>query len=208
MSNQHINILNKATVLFYRYGIRSISMDDIAREAGVSKKTIYQYYEDKNALVQAIAAEFVLANREILFECAKKSDDAVEEVVLQVERSFATLADINFCFFHEIEKYFPEAWQIITRYKNQTLQPIIITNLNRGIAEGYYNETIDPIFIADIRVQQITTALDPKDFTQYKYSAYDMMIRFTLFYLQSITTAKGKQKINKYLINHNEQQSI
>ncbi|MDO9374618.1 MAG: hypothetical protein Q7T76_09375, partial [Ferruginibacter sp.] len=75
-----------------------------------------------------------------------------------------------------------------------------------GIFQELYRNELDPGFIADVRVQQISTALNPKNFTDRKIRGSDLMKQFSAFYLQSITTPKGKKLINKYLNVNNEQQ--
>jgi hypothetical protein len=82
--------------------------------------------------------------------------------------------------------------------------PSIIKNLQRGVAEGLYREDLDTQFAALIRLQQITTALNPKDFTQTTTDALKLMNSLTEFYLHGIVTTKGKRLINTYLKNNNE----
>jgi AcrR family transcriptional regulator len=200
------SVLLKAQALFYRYGIRSVSMDDVARLSAISKKTLYEHFHDKNELITAIVQEFIQSNKSVLFNCTRSSD-AVEEVLMQVEDSFTKLAEINYSFFYELEKFFPAGWQLLVKYRHRTLLPLIISNLKRGIEEGLFRENIALQFTADIRLQQITTAVNPGDFTEQKYSVHQLMTEFTIFYLHGITTIKGKQLINQYLKTHDEQQS-
>ena len=195
------NILSTARTLFYKYGLKSVSMDDVAKEAGVSKKTIYEYFEDKKALVKAIVAGFIKNNRETISECSKKSPNAVEEVLVQVKLLYATLSDINYNFFHELERMYPQAWQELTAYKKETFSMLIINNLERGIAEGFFRADLPLQFTADMRLHQISTAIDPVNFSEKKYDVHQLMMSFTDFYLHAITTKEGKELINKYQVS-------
>jgi AcrR family transcriptional regulator len=199
------HILEAAQALFYRYGIRSVTMDDVARHLSVSKKTLYEYFEDKADLLTSIVEVFIQTNKSVLFSCSKNSLDAVQEVLLQVENPFEKLSEINYSFFYELEKSFPACWELLVKYRQRTLHPIIITNLKRGIEEGLFRSDISLHFTADIRLQHITTAINPKEFTEQKYTVHQLMREFATFYLHAITTTKGKQLIIQYLNTYNEQ---
>jgi len=192
------NIVLKAQSLFYRYGIRNVSMDDLAKGLPVSKKTIYEHFPDKSSLIRAVVERFIENNKSILFHCSKASSNAVEEVLMQVEDSFTKLVEINYSFFYELERSFPDAWQLLVKYRDQTLLPLIISNLRRGIGEGMFRKDLTLQFTAEIRLLQMSTAINPGNFTEQKYSVHQLMREFTVFYLHGITTTKGKQLIDHY----------
>ncbi len=193
------NILLQAQKMFYQYGIRNVSMDDIARELSVSKKTIYCYFDDKYALITSIAEEFIALNKPILLNCNEQSSDAVEEVLVQVEKSFAQLTNINYTFFYELERSFPKAWQLLLSYRQNAVLPIIIANLKRGIDEGLFRNDLDIRFIADLRLHQIITALTPGAFSGRRRSVHALMKELAEFYLHGITTIKGKERIKQHI---------
>ena len=196
-------ILNKARDLFFSYGLKSVSMDDLAKEAGVSKKTVYQVVADKNELVMRVAQQLVQCHDEGLAQCRRQAANAVEEVVLQAKMPFTALAAINHSFFYDLEKFFPEAWQLLMRHRNDHLLPHIIANLGRGIAEGLYREDIDMELTPQIRLQQLQSALQPGSFTSLMSNLPELINRLTRFYLHSIANAKGRKLINTYFNNTN-----
>src|SRR4051812_4431565 len=84
--NTKDRIRQKAKELFMRYGIRSVSMDDIATQLGISKKTIYQYFTDKDELVDGVVDEDVQNMQMECIETGSEAKDAVDEIFLTVER--------------------------------------------------------------------------------------------------------------------------
>ncbi|ANE52694.1 TetR/AcrR family transcriptional regulator [Flavisolibacter tropicus] len=201
-------VLQKAKELFFTYGLKSISMDDLAKQAGVSKKTIYQAVADKQELVGKVVDDLIQCHQATLTTSCTSSANAIEEVINLSCVPFDTLAAININFFYELEKFFPVEWKKLIAHKQKTMQPTIIKNLERGMAEGLYREDLNSAFTAAIRLQQISTALNPSDFNEKKMDTRQLMNDLTLFYLHSITTTKGKRIFTKYLNLNNENKSI
>lgn len=197
-------LVSKAKSLFFSYGLKSISMDDLARESGTSKKTIYQIVSDKNELVDKVVSDLADCYTEAMIECSTVARNAVEEVLLKARAPFTTLAAINRNFFYELEKFFPAAWDKLVAYRQQVILPSIVNNLECGIGEGLYRPELDTRFVAHVRLQQINTALNPKDFSQHTADPQKLMNDLTVFFLHGIVTTKGKQLLNNYLTGYNE----
>jgi AcrR family transcriptional regulator len=197
-------LVTKAKNLFFSYGLKSISMDDLAREAGTSKKTIYQIVSDKNELVDKVVTDLVSCYGEAMAECRAVARNAVEEVILKTRAPFTTLAAINRNFFYELEKFFPAGWDKLVAYRQQVMLPSIVKNLQWGMEEGLYRPDLDAHFTAHVRLQQILTALNPKDFFQLTTDPQKLMNDLTEFFLHGIVTTKGKQLLNNYLKGYNE----
>ncbi|HEV7332755.1 MAG TPA: TetR/AcrR family transcriptional regulator [Flavisolibacter sp.] len=197
-------ILIKARELFFSYGLRSVSMDDLAKLAGISKKTIYQSFEDKSALVNRIVEDLIDCHYQLFQSCQTDAADAIDEVFRQSNAPFETWASVTPGFFYELEKFFPEAWRKLEEHRDKVMQPGIVKNLERGQAEGLYREEMNIAFIADLRIHQLINALQPTGFMNHKISVSQLMKELTIFYLHGITTEKGKKRLTKYLKNSNE----
>ena len=197
-------ILEKARELFFAYGVKSVSMDDLARVAGISKKTIYQSFSDKRELVGKLVNDLVSCHKQRCQEVTATAADAIDEVLKQTTGSFDTWTAVDPRFFFEIERSFPEAWQELEAHKKQAFLPAIKQNLQRGMAEGLYRDDLDVAFTAEIRLHQLAIALQPSAFTARQMSVGKLVWELTLFYLHSITTEKGKRTLNKYRKSRNE----
>ena len=199
-------ILTKARELFFTYGVKSVSMDDLARLAGISKKTIYQSFEDKAALVDRIVDDLIYCHHQLFAACQVKATDAIDEVFQQSSAPFETWASVTPGFFYELEKFFPQVWKKLEAHRDTVMQPGIVNNLRRGQAEGLYREEMNVTFIAELRIHQLHNALQPNGFTSNKLSVGQLMKELTIFYLHGITTEKGKKQLTNYLMNSNEKE--
>jgi hypothetical protein len=154
--------------------------------------------------VDKVVSDLVDCYAEAMTECNTMARNAVEEVVLKARAPFTTLAAINRNFFHELEKFFPAAWDKLVAYRQQVMLPAIIKNLEQGMAEGLYREDLDTHYTARVRLQQINTALNPNDFFHHTADAQKLMTDLTEFYLHGIVSAKGKRILNNYIKYNNE----
>ena len=200
-------IISKAKDLFFCFGLKSVSMDDVARQAGISKKTLYQSFEDKEELIHTIVVDLIESHRRLIAESRVKAADAVDEVLKQSAAPFETWAAVNPGFFHELEKFFPVSWNKLQDHKQKIFIPGIIRNLERGREEGNYRDDFPVAFVADFRFLQISSALQPRLITDQKMSVKQVKDELTRFYLHGITTGKGKKLLIKYLKKNNENQS-
>ena len=88
-------ILGKAEELFMQYGIRSVSMDDIANSLGMSKKTLYQYYADKDELVDSVVESHILMIQTDCVSSRKDANDAIHEIYITMERILDEVSNMN-----------------------------------------------------------------------------------------------------------------
>ena len=199
MKNKMIDeqIKEKSKRLFFSCGIRSISMDDVARECGISKKSIYQYFDDKNALLCAIVDEVVQSHKQLLKTCRLTSKDAIDEVIKQSGEPFEIWANIRPVFFYELEKSFPKAWHALNLYRSN-MRDGIIRNLEWGKQEALYRADVNSTFTAEVWLHQVINFLQRRFVTTQKWCVHQSVTEFTKLHLHSITSEKGKQKIQTY----------
>src|SRR5215467_3938112 len=114
-------ILQKATDLFMRYGIRSITMDEIAGQLGMSKKTIYQFFTDKDAMVEAVVNEEMKRNEDGCRVYSVEAENAVHEIFLAMDGLQEMLKTVNPQLMYELEKHHPAAYKRLKQYKYQFL---------------------------------------------------------------------------------------
>src|ERR1700712_3217290 len=144
-------ILQKATDLFLLYGIRSITMDEIALQLGISKKTIYQFYADKNELVSAVIIKILEHNRDCCHNYKKVAKNAIHEVFLAMEMVQEMFENMNPSMLYDLEKYHPVAFEKFVHYKKNFLHRTIKENLEWGIKEELYRNDINTGIVTLIR---------------------------------------------------------
>jgi AcrR family transcriptional regulator len=193
-----LRIKEKAHDLFMQYGLRSVSMDDIAGNMGISKKTIYQYYVDKDELVAAVIDEELHRSQTICVRDQKSSDNAVHEIFLAMEMVIELLSSMNPSLVYDMQKYHPAAFQKFKQHKNDFLYNVIKDNLERGIREGYYREDINLEIISRYRVESIMLPFNPEFQSGLKYSLVQIQEAFIIHFLFGVASPKGYKLITKY----------
>lgn len=187
--------------LFMRYGIRSVSMDDIALQLGMSKKTLYQYYADKDELVDAVLAMEVDRGQQDCANCATTSRDAVHEIFLTMEMILEQFRNMNPMVMHDMQKYHFSAFQKFMKYKNEFIYDVIRKNLERGIREELFRPEINVDVISKFRNESMMLAFNMDVFPPRKYNIVDVTREIIEHYLYGLSTLKG----HKLIIKYNEQ---
>ncbi len=196
-------IKEKARKLFFAYGLKSVSMDDIANQCGISKKTIYQFFEDKNDIVDAVVDDLIRSHDHLFKTAHSTAKDAIDEVLKQ-DAGFSSVCEgIRPSFLYELENSFPGSWDTLEQYKLK-IQKHIIDNIHRGKEEGLYRENINTKVNSDLRLHQEVNLLKPNFLTSLNLSVKRLADEFTGLYLHAICTEKGKKLLEKYL---NEEQN-
>ncbi len=195
-------IQQKARELFMRYGFRSVTMDEIAARLGVSKKTIYQFFEDKDEIVEAIM------NVEIAYmqtECKKQipeSENAIEELVKNMDSMEAVIDSMNPQILYDLEKFYPETFIKFRKHKESFLLDVIKKNLQRGIHEELYRSEINIDIIARFRLESSFLPFNQNVFPYGKYNVLEVSNEIYYQYVHGIATSKGKKLIEKYIQQH------
>jgi len=185
--------------LVMQYSIRSISMDDIAASMGMSKKTIYQYYKDKDELIEAVV-EGVLVNTELTCnEDRAKADNAVHEIFLAMDMIAQLFRTMNPSILFDIQKYHPNAFQKFLKHKNEYIYNMMRHNLERGIEETLYRPEINIDIMSRFRVDSMFIPFNPEFHRQLKYSLLEIEQQIITHFLFGLVTIKGYKMVMKYM---------
>jgi AcrR family transcriptional regulator len=196
-------ILEIATEQFARFGVRTFTMEDLARQAGISKKTIYQEFEDKKDLVKAVFAAILEEDQQKLSFILEQGDGVIEHLVKTSQMMRDRLTSINPLVILEVQKFYPEAWKLFESFQDQTIQKDLVNVLELGKQLGYFRPEIDSRILAKVRLTQITTAFDPKNFADPEYNLLEEQLVILDHFLHGIFTEKGRQAflVQKDLLN-------
>ena len=191
-------ILLKSHELFNRYGIRSVSMDDIAAQLGMSKKTLYQYYTDKDELVTAVFSVVMDNNR---IECTvnkEKAENAVHEVFMAFDMVQEMFANMNIAVLYDMEKYHPVCFKKYLEYKNGFMYQMIRSNIERGIKEEVYRDDIDVDIMTRYRIYSIMLSFNTQVFPNNRSNVVYIEQQLLEHFLNGLATSKGHKLIQKY----------
>jgi AcrR family transcriptional regulator len=191
-------ILKSSLALFFKYGIKHVTMDDIARELGMSKKTIYQFYKEKDDLVNQLC-EIELKEQECQFDDMNRdAKDPIHEIMLISDKMRQMMQGINPIFFLDLQKFYPTAFQKFQKFKENCAYRNILTNIKRGIEQGVYRSNLDPDFIARYRLAQIDMLMFGNYFSFEKTSFVKTHELVLDMFVYGICTVKGHKLINNY----------
>lgn len=186
-------IIETAKDQFMRFGVRSVTMDDIARMAGVSKKTIYQEFADKNQLVYETFESAIEQDKKMMDQIPKYQDGVIEHLLGLSAFIRKRFSDFNPMVLNEIQRYFPQCWQLFEEFKNKHIANEIIELLEKGKTEGVIRKELNSEIIAIMRIEQMMLTFDPLKFPTSKYNQLELQLQIFEHFLYGIFTDKGKE---------------
>lgn len=185
--------------LVMQYGIRSVSMDDIASNLGMSKKTIYQYFKDKDELVEAVVDGVIETNQCICNTDRQKADNAVHEIFLVMDMMVEMFKTMNPSILFDMQKYHPSAFRKFQIHRNEYLYNVCRQNIERGISEELYRPEINVEILARYRVETMLTAFNPEFQRSVKQSLLKIEEEIITHYLFGLVSIKGYKLTLKYI---------
>ncbi len=192
-------IAAKAGEMFMRYGVKSVSMDDLSRELSVSKKTIYSHFSDKNVLVEFIVAAhigMIQNNCECLFGTC---ENAIQELYQVINTAAQEMNTVHPSVIFDLQKFHPKAYAHIDTHEKEFVLPLIIRNIDRGRNEGLYRNDFDASVVGQIYVT-INDSIFKRNIMGAEHTSlvqiFNESLRFILF---GMATPKGKEYIRKHI---------
>jgi AcrR family transcriptional regulator len=192
-------ILEKVTDLFMRYGIRSITMDEIATQLGISKKTIYQFFTDKDAMVEAVVNTEMKRNEEDCRIFSTTAENAVHEIFLAMDSFDEMMKSMNPQLMYDLEKHHSTAFKRLKQYKYQFLFTMVKANLERGASEGLYRPRLNYELVTRHRIESAFMPFNQEAFPHHRFPMAQTCQELSILYLHSICNEKGKKLIDTYL---------
>ena len=198
-SEQQEKLLKRVEDLFLRYGVKSFTMDDVARELGISKKTLYQFVDSKDDLVNKVLDRHIAAEKA---ECVKlfgHSGNAIEEIFLMIENNVQQLQQMKTNIVYDLQKYHRQAWEKLQTFQREFLYDIVRNNLERGIREGLFRKDFDVDIATKMHIALSFQLFDEELFPQHAYPKETIFRAFLLHYLYGIVSEKGLQLLKAKL---------
>lgn len=191
-------ILKGATELFIRYGIRSVSMDNIANHLGVSKKTLYQFFKDKDEMVLSVTQAHIHRDMAELGKIADEAKNAIEEMVKLSACLRENFKDMNPSLLFDLQKYHHAAWDVWLKYKHDFIRNQIVRSIELGKKQGYFRMEVNTHVLATVRLETIQFAFDPVLFPKDKYELMEIQMQIFEHFIYGLFTDKGKKLYEKY----------
>ena len=204
MDEKQNEIIDKSAMIFLRHGIRSVTMDDLAKELGMSKKTIYNHFKDKDDLVKRIVTSLIERNKSACESGRVKAENAIEALMNISDYSTRLFTEIHSSVFFDLQKYYPEAWSIIKQHRLEFVTNQITQNVIRGQKEGLYISELDPKIMSGIHLALISVMTDG-DIFEVEVNEYGKLLeQIVLFQLRGIVNDKGRELMVENMKNKEE----
>ena len=189
------HIIQQSLSLFLKKGVKQVNMDEVATNLGISKKTLYVHFDNKQDLVH---------------HCFQKHNDLVSEMINNLAVQFENAIDescslvmkqTNPYLLGELKRYYSNTWALIEQLKQKVLFNILKNNLNNGIEQGFYRKDIDVDIIAKLMISRIHALVNDEIFPLTQYDFRKLLTEIRIYHLRGISTLKGinylEQKINE-----------
>jgi AcrR family transcriptional regulator len=191
-------ILTKSHELFMLYGIRSVSMDEIANHLGMSKKTIYQYFKDKDSLVEGVINIEIQIHHDEFSRYATISENAIHEIFLALDTAQEMFKHMNPSVMFDLQKYHSTAFEKFRTHKNTFFYAIIKANIERGKVEGLYRPELDVDILTRLRLANMFLMFDFEHFPSTKFTPIEIITETTDNFLHGMSTQAGLKTIEAY----------
>jgi AcrR family transcriptional regulator len=191
------NILLKVRELYMKYGIKSITMDDVARELGISKKTLYQYVNDKDDLVGKFIDNEIEVRKEEICKCFRAGSNAIEELFEISLFMNKMMRNQNSATEYDLKKYYPVHYQKTIKARREGIFNYIMLNLQKGINEGLYRKELNKEVISRLYLWRSENIHFDELFTVEEFTSEKLFVELLTYHIRGIATEKGISELDK-----------
>lgn len=201
MEDKKTEIINNSSDLFMRYGVKAVTMDDLAKHLGVSKKTFYKYFKDKNDLVLHILNAKIAEDKIVCKECIDSSENAIDELIMISKFVSEMFSGVHSSVFYDLRKYHRNAWDVIDDHKNGFVKKQIRNNIERGLEENLYRQNINKDVVSTVYIASMNSVFDGETFNDLKLNLSEILLELIRFQIRGMVNENGlnylKERIKK-----------
>jgi AcrR family transcriptional regulator len=191
-------IVHTCTDLFGQHGFGKISMDEVARVLGMSKKTLYKHFSGKEEIVRTIVSNF---RDETLGRIEEVSREEIDDPVLHIRKILETLGDrlsmAHRPFVLDIRRYFPEMWEEIDEARRDVIKRMFNLIFEKGREKNIFRSDIDEEFFMYMYVNSITSMVNPEMLAQLPYSTQQIFQNIIKIMFEGSLTDEARAKYQR-----------
>lgn len=193
------DIILKVTQLYMKYGIRSVTMDDVARELGISKKTLYQHFRDKDELVQKVVENYMNWMHTGIEKSQEGTGNAIENLLHMSRIMSQLLKQVNLSVTYDLQKYYPRIWTKIVMSRRDHIFQQVKENMLQGMNEGLYRTDLDVEILAHLYLFRIENSQLFELMEEKKFSFENVFKTIFIYHIRGIANRKGIEYLEKKL---------
>ncbi len=196
MNKKAKEIVSKVAAMYLEYGIRGVTMDDVAHKLGISKKTLYEYFVDKKELVSAVLENARKEWDESFASCECIEGSAIDELLHFYELQVKMIKSNKPAFIYDLKKYYPEVFKRFHNIKQKLILENFENNMNKGKEEGLYREDINVEIIAKLNLMRFEGIMDSELFSIDDFMSPDLFTEIFKYHLYGVVNDKGRKLID------------
>ena len=193
------DLLKRVYDLFVKYGIKSVTMDDVSRELGISKKTLYNFVNDKSDLVEKVMDFEQEKNKECYLKLEKSGKNAIEELFEVHKFLGGQMKHYSYSLAYDLKKYYPEIFQRIHKIQREHMRDAILENIRKGKKEGLYRKELQEEIIVKLQVSRIESLYEDQLFTIEDFTSGKIFREFFIYHIRGIANEKGVAYLEEHL---------
>jgi AcrR family transcriptional regulator len=199
-SNDQVEkVLSKAGEMFLSIGIRAVTLDDIAKELGMSKKTIYTFFENKGAIIFQIVQSDILRKQEVVLSITNQHHDPITEMILIGKEVIDSLQTFSINIVSDLMKFYPEAWQLVEQHKQDFVYSVMLNNHRKGKATGLYRQDLNDDMTTRLIISFTDSIINPQGLLKTGMPIANIYKEYLLYHLYSICSEKGRGRLEELL---------
>lgn len=191
-------ILSSAQELFFKRGIRAVTIDDIARHIKISKRTIYKYFENKDEIVFTLVKNHLHLHQKEIEKIMANNHNIIEATLAIVKHSSDMMNQITPVVFSDLKTFYPKVWKYFENFKKDFIIQTITKGLKKGQKQGLIRKDINVKLIAYLRLLQINLIFEADMLQEFNITLAELQNQLTKHFLYGIATSKGIKILKKY----------
>ena len=192
MTKELKNIIEKAGVMFAKYGIRSVTMDDISKELRISKKTLYKHVKDKSDLVTQVFDFSIHEAIRTFKEIGESEMNAMEKMIEIAKLTRCEIRDFKQSMEYDLRKYYPEIYGRVREIRRHFALELHTEGLKKGIEQGYFRSDLKPEIIGKLFYLKLEAIIQHTDiFTPEEYASHDVFFEDFIYHIRGIASERG-----------------
>ena len=186
-----------------QYGIKSMTMDEIARQMGISKKTLYQYVSNKNELVVKVMAMKLSEEKDCMYQLFDSGNNPIDELMQITDFVRSNMKEMHPSVIFDLKKYHPDAWKLMHEHKENFIYNSITHNLQKGVEEGLYRDNLVPEIIAKLYLGMVNVIISGENFAESKYNQAELHEQMIRYHIRGIANEKGRKYLKEKFKGNN-----
>ncbi len=192
-------ILQEARQEFFRYGVRNVTMDGIATELGISKRTVYETFKDKTELIQTCLKELSLEHERKNREVIQTSSNVIDAIFTFMQEGIKAMSSIKPVFFFDMKKFYPEIWGPMQKSNIENAYNLTHKLLRKGVNEGLFRKEINIRIVSKLFHEQMNLISNSTVFPPDEFDFSEVFQNLVINFMRGISTQKGIELIDQIL---------